>query len=374
MRTKEPNPALATSNTPDKTIYRQTLTLLKSASFFVLVAMAWLLSPSQQARAQTDSFYKGKSIRIVVGTTSGGAYDRWARLLAASMGKHIPGNPEILVQNMPGANSLVAANYVYNVAKPDGLTLLMASNSLYMDQFVGRSEVRFDVRKFFWLGTPQKYFTMMYMRADAPYKSIRDIIKAKEAPKCGAVGTNSTGNILAKLLEQAVGARFNMVLGYPGSSETDLAVERAEVICRSHDVMNHFSAGIYKNWHKNGFDRHIVQDSPKRDPRLLDTPTLFELMEEYKTPELSRRTAEFVSASAQFGRPMLATPGTPADRVRILRESYAKVMIDPELSVAAKKAAMEIDPSSGEELQELVQRIMDQPAELKEQVKKVIGE
>jgi tripartite-type tricarboxylate transporter receptor subunit TctC len=215
---------------------------------------------------------------------------------------------------------------------------------------------------------------MMYMRADAPYKSIKDIIKAKEAPKCGAVGKNSTGNILAKLLEQTVGAKFNMVLGYPGSSETDLAVERGEVICRSHDVMNHFSAGIYRNWHKNGFDRHIVQDSPKRDPRLSDTPTLFELMDEYKTPEISRRTAEFMSASAQFGRPLLTTPGTPADRIKLLREAYAKVMLDPELSAAAKKASMEIDPSSGEELQELVQRIMDQPAELREQVKRVLGE
>jgi tripartite-type tricarboxylate transporter receptor subunit TctC len=215
---------------------------------------------------------------------------------------------------------------------------------------------------------------MMYLRADAPYKSIRDIIKAKDPPKCGAVGSNSTGNILAKLLEQTVGARFNMVLGYPGSTETDLAVERGEVICRGHDVANHFSAPIYRNWHKNGFDRHIVQDSPKRDARLADAPTIFELMDEYKASEISRRTAEFMSASAQFGRPMLTTPGTPLDRVKLLRDSYAKTMSDPEFVASAKKANMEIEPSTGEELQELIQRIMNQPPELIEQVRKILGE
>jgi tripartite-type tricarboxylate transporter receptor subunit TctC len=324
--------------------------------------------------AQADSFYKGKVLTIVVGVSPGGAYDVWARLIATHMSKHIPGNPSIIVQNMPGAGGLVAANYVYSVAKPDGLTTVMPANRLYIDQFVGRSEVKFDVRKFVWIGNPQRYYTVMYMRADAPYKSISDIINAKVPPKCGAPGTNSTGYTLSQLLEDGIGAKFDYVLGYPGASEIDLAVERGEVVCRGHDIINHFSGATYRGWHERGFDRHIVQDSPKRDPKLPDTPTLFELMDKYKTPPLSRRTAEFISASAEFGRPMLTSPGTPAARVKILRDAYAQTMKDPGFVAQADKSQLVLQPSSGEELQALANRIMDQPSEVVQKVKKILNE
>jgi len=145
------------------------------------------------ANAQGQPFYQGKPIRVVVGFTPGGFYDRWARLLARYMPKYIPGNPEMIVQNMPGASSVIAANYVYNVAKGDGLTLLVPINSLYLDQLVERKEVQFDVRKFEWIGTQEKAPVMLYFRADTPYKSVSDIMKSSEPPKCGATGTASTG-------------------------------------------------------------------------------------------------------------------------------------------------------------------------------------
>jgi len=204
------------------------------------------------ASAQTAPFYQGKTIRIIVGFTPGGFYDRWARLLARYMPKYIPGNPEMIVQNMPGASSVIAANYVYNIAKPDGLTVLMPINSLYLDQFVGRKEVKFDVRKFYWIGTQEKSDAQLYMRADAPYKSLGDIIKAKEPPKCGATGTASTGYILPKILEETLGAKFNIVLGYPGGSEIDVAVERGEVICRGQDIPSHFGREPFTTWHNKG--------------------------------------------------------------------------------------------------------------------------
>src|SRR5512145_2718301 len=138
-----------------------------------------------EAGAQGDQFYKGKTIRIIVGSTAGGFYDRWGRLFAKYMGKYIPGQPEIVVQNMPGAGSVIAANHVYNVGKPDGLTLVMPLNGVYLDQFVGRKEVQFDMRKFHWIGSPAVESVIMYMRTDTPFRSIADIIKAKEAPKCG---------------------------------------------------------------------------------------------------------------------------------------------------------------------------------------------
>jgi len=324
------------------------------------------------ASAQTAPFYQGKTIRIIVGFTPGGFYDRWARLLARYMPKYIPGNPEMIVQNMPGASSVIAANYVYNVAKPDGLTVLMPINSLYLDQFVGRKEVKFDVRKFYWIGTQEKSDAQLYMRADAPYKSLGDIIKAKEPPKCGATGTASTGYILPKILEETLGAKFNIVLGYPGGSEIDVAVERGEVICRGQDIPSHFGREPFTTWHNKGFDRHLVQTGRKRDPRMPDAPTVYELMDEFKTPEVSQRTAEVTLTSGIFGRAMLTTPGTPPEQVKILREAYAKAMRDPDLIGEAKKGKMDMDPTSGEELQTTVQQVMEQPPEVVARVKKLL--
>src|SRR6188474_3496806 len=150
-----------------------------------------LLNPLnlEPAAAQQAPFYQGKTVRVVIGFTPGGFYDRWARLLSRYMPKYISGNPNFVVQNMPGASSVIAANYVYNLAKPDGLTLLVPINSLYLDQIVGRGEVKYDVRKFLFIGSQEKAPTMLYFRADSPFKTLADIIKASEPPKCGSTGT-----------------------------------------------------------------------------------------------------------------------------------------------------------------------------------------
>jgi tripartite-type tricarboxylate transporter receptor subunit TctC len=321
-----------------------------------------------------ESFYKGQTIKIIVGFTPGGFYDRWGRLFARYMGKYIPGNPEIIVQNMPTASSLVATNYVYSVAKPDGLSIVMPSNNIYLDQLVGRKEVQFDVRKFHWIGTQEKNHILLYMRADAPYRSIADIIKAKEPPKCGATGTAGADYVLARLLEDTIGAKFNTVLGYPGGSEIDLAVEKGEVICRGMTIPPHFGREPFDSWHKKGFDRHLVQTGRKRDPRAADAPTVYELMDEYKTPEMKRRSAQVILAGGELGRPMLTSPGTPPERVRMLREAYEKALKDPALIAEAKKGRMDMEPSTGEELQALIREVMDQPSDVIERVKKTLGE
>lgn len=320
-----------------------------------------------------EAFYKGKTIRIIVGFTPGGFYDRWARLFSKYMPKYIPGNPEVVVQNMPGAGSLIATNYVYNVAKPDGLTVGMVQYNIYMDQLVGRKEVQFDVRKFGWIGSPVSETVVLYMRKDAPYKSISDIVKAKEPPKCGSSGTAGSDYILAKLLEESIGAKFNTVLGYQGGSEIDIAVEKGEVVCRAHNISAHFGREPFNSWHKKDFDRHIVQTGRKRDPRLPDTPTVYELFNEYKTPDVSRRVAQVMLVGGELGRPMLATPGTAPERLRILREAYAKALKDSELLAEAKKGKMEVDPTSGEELEDLIKKVMDQPQEVLDRVKKMLA-
>ena len=342
-------------------------------AYFLLLSLVWHLGFAPALQAQTDPFYKGKSIRIVVGSGSGEFYDRWARLLARHMGKYIPGNPDIVVQNMPGAGSIIAANYLYTVVKPDGLTLGVFLNGLYLDEVVGRKEVQFDMRKFGWIGSPVGEAKILYMRADAPYTSIADIIKTKEPPKCGATGTADSGYILTKLLEETTGAKFNVVVGYPGGSEVDLAVEKGEVICRGHNVSAHFGRGPFNNWHKKGFDRHMIQTARKRDPELLDTPTVYELMDQHKTNDLSRRAARVILAGGEFGRPMVTSPSTPLDRVNVLREGFARALKDPELLAEATKGKMDVDPSTGEELQALVKEVMDQPKEVIQRVKKILG-
>jgi tripartite-type tricarboxylate transporter receptor subunit TctC len=325
------------------------------------------------AGAQSDSFYKGKTIRIMVGSTAGGFYDRWARLFAKYMGKYIPGQPEIIAQNMTGAGSVVATNHVFNVAKPDGLTLVMPLNGVYIDQFVGRKEVQFDMRKFRFIGSPVTESIIFYMRADAPYNSIADIIAAKEPPKCGGSGTASSDFILSKVLEETVGAKFNTVLGYAGGTEIDLAVEKNEVVCRAHSMSAHFGREPFDTWHKRGFDRHIVQTARKKDSRAPDAPTLIELFDQYKVPESKRRLARVLLAAGDFGRPMMATPGTPADRVKILRDAYVKTLSDPDVIQEAKKSRMDIDPASGEELEALVKDIFDSPPDVVERVKKILA-
>ena len=337
-----------------------------------VVALSFTLFGMSPRAAAQESFYKGKTIRIFVGFTPGGFYDRWARLYSRYMPKYIPGSPEIIVQNMPGAGSLVAANHVYNVTKPDGLSLVMTHYNFYMDQLVERKEVQFDARKFGWIGSPVSETIVMYMRADAPYKTIHDIVKAKEPAKCGSSGTASGDYILSKLLEDAIGAKIQTVLGYPGGSEIDMAVEKGEVVCRAHNISAHFGREPFDTWHKKNFDRHIVQTGSKRDSRMPDVPTVNELFEQYKTPDAIRRVAQVLLAGGDFGRPMMVTPGTPAERIKILRAAYDKAMKDPELLREAEKGKMDVDPTSGEELQALVNKVMDQPKDVLARVKKML--
>ena len=171
--------------------------------------IAFILGAAPKLYAGSESLYQGKSIKIIVGFTSGGFYDRWSRLLARYVPKYLAGNPEMIVQNMPGAGGMIAANHIYGVAKPDGLSIAMLSYGLYLDQLVSRKEVQYDVRKLNWIGSPEKSEVLMYMRADAPFKTIEDIRNAATPPKCGSTGTAGTDYILARLLEDTLGAKID---------------------------------------------------------------------------------------------------------------------------------------------------------------------
>ena len=349
-------------------MYARLKQMFPYAIFFVITA--WL-TPS--AWGQGEPYYKGRTLRVVVGSATANFYDSWARLIARHWGKYIPGNPNVIVQNMPGAGSITAVNYVFAVAKPDGLTVVLPNNSIYIEQLVGRKEAQFDLRKYHWLGSASQDSIMFYMRADTPIKSVADIAKAKQPPSCGGSGTTSSDYIVARILELTLGGKINSVSGYQGGSDADLAVEKGEITCRAHTLASHFGREPFNTWHKKGFDIHLLQSGRKRDARAPEAPTMYEILEEFKVPDTKRRVAQALLSGGEFGRPVLVTPGTPSERVKILRDSLRNVLKDPELLAEAKKSRMDVEYTSGEELEALLKDVLGQPPEVIEQARKILG-
>lgn len=344
------------------------LQLVTTIIVSAVMLIPWLTAP---ATAQSDSFFQGKTIRIIVGLSSGGGYDRAARLVGRHYAKYIPGNPSIIVQNMPGAGSVTAANYVYRVAKPDGLTLLAPHNNIYLSQLSGQKEVQFDLLKFHWIGSLENDDMILFGRTDAPFKSIHDIIKAKELPKCGSTGVGSSDYVMSKILEETVGAKVNHVTGYPGSSEIAIALERGEVSCMGLTIATFYAREPFLTWNKNKFIRFLAQSGRKRSPRVADAPTVYELMNEYKTPPTKQRVAEAMLQGGEWARSLLVTPGTPAERITTLRTAYEQMINDAEFLAEAKKSRIEITLTKGEELQKMAKEVMTQPPEVVEQIKKL---
>jgi tripartite-type tricarboxylate transporter receptor subunit TctC len=338
----------------------------------LIFALSLLFVGASTIHAQTP-FFQGKTIRIVTGYPAGDVNDLWPRLIAQHMTKYIPGNPNFVVQNMPGAGSMIAANYVFTVAKPDALTLGWIAPTLYFDQLVARKEVQYDWAKYSFIGSPVQSEHQLYMRTDSPYKTIEDIRKAAEPPKCGSGGATGTGFYFPRLLEETVGAKFNIVLGYQGGGPIDLAVEKGEIHCRAMTIESYFAREPFHTWRKNNFVRSIAQSPRKRDPRLPDTPTIYELMDQYKTSDQSRRVATVILAGGFFGRPMVGPAGIPADRLKILRTAFASALKDPELKVDAEKRGYDLEPVGGDEMESLAKEVMAQPPAVIERMKKVLG-
>jgi tripartite-type tricarboxylate transporter receptor subunit TctC len=337
-----------------------------------ILAVSFLLliwNPAVQAQAP---FYQGKTITFITGSPAGDLFDLYVRTVGQFLVKHIPGNPDLIVQNMPGAGHIVAANYVYNIAKPDGLTLLGTLATLYIDQLVGQPEVKYDWAKFTWIGNAGKSPMLLYMRADSPYKTIDDVRDAKEPPKCGTTGISNSGYVVPKLLEETIGAKFNVVSGYQGGGAIDLAVERGEVVCRAFSIEAYFSREPFHTWRKKGFVRILVQGGKTRDEKLPDVPTIQELMDKYHTPESGQRLVKAMLASAEFFRPHYGPPGIPPERVKILREAYMKTMEDPAFLAEAEKRKLQISPTSGEEMDAFIKEVMVQPPEVIERMKKLL--
>jgi tripartite-type tricarboxylate transporter receptor subunit TctC len=212
---------------------------------------------------------------------------------------------------------------------------------------------------------------MLYIRADAPFKTIEDLRKATDPPKCGATGIGSTDYYFPKLLEDALGAKFNVVVGYQGAADIDLAVEKGEMHCRAGTLSSFFGREPGRTWTKTGFVRLLVQGGKKRDARSPDVPTIYELMEKYKTPDAIRRLAVVLLSPGDFGRPVIGPPGMSPERTKVLRDAFAKTMNDPELLAEVKKREWEANGLPVEELEALAKEVVVQPPEVIERMKKL---
>lgn len=341
---------------------------MKRIGLAILCICCWASS----ARAQSH-FYEDKTIRLVIGFSAGGISDLWGRALSRAMSQYLPGKPQIVLVNMPGAGSLTAANYLYSVAKPDGLTLGFFTPGLFFNQLIGSKEVQFDWAKFVWIGSPEQTQRIIYIRGDSPFKTIDDMRGAAEGPRCGATALGTVGHYFPRLVEEALGVKFNLVLGYPGAAEIDLAIQKNEVQCRAGSLEGFFGSEPSKSWAKNGFARVLITGGAKRDARIPEVATLHELMDKRKAPEVTRRLASVLLSPDYIGRPLATTPGVPADRVKLLRDAFNKALASPEFVAEAKSRGWELEPVTGEELEAIGKRVMTQPADVIERMKKVLG-
>ena len=347
--------------------------MLRNFTRLLILAFCCLHFLAVKPTFAQSNFYQGKTMTYVVGLLAGDSTDLWSRAVSRNMVKYIPGNPSIIVQNMPGAGGLISANYLYSVAKPDGLTLGSVSAGHYFHQLAGRKEAQFDWRKFTWIGSSSRHEYLVIIRADSPYKSIEDIRSATESPKCSATALGSASHVTLKLLEEGLGLRLQIVTGYKGGSEQDLAIEKGEVQCRAVTTAAFLGREPFQTWQRNGFIRILLQTPRKRNPRLPEVPTVYELMDRVRPPESKRRVALVLLGTDNFGNfPTVATPGIPADRVKILREAYAKALKDPDLLEEAKKRRWEVDHIDAEELEKLAKEVIDQPPDIVKRIKELL--
>jgi tripartite-type tricarboxylate transporter receptor subunit TctC len=321
-----------------------------------LAAVPFLLAP---AWGQTP-FYEGKTITIVIGTASGGSIVA-ARIIARQLGKYLPGHPTVVVQSMLGGAHIVASNHTFNTAKPDGLTLIAANPNIAIAQLVKVEGVRFDVRKFEWLGSSGSDGVVLAIRPDLPYKTFEELRKSDRELVVGTTGPGSNAHDFPLLLKEFAGAKFKLVSGYPANSDILLALERKEV-----DVWAAFAATV-RPVVQRGAVRPLVRarvSSPGFDHLPVD--------ETLTTNPIGKALMSIKTAPLAVGRALAAPPGTPADRVAQLREALAKALKDPELEADGRKAQIDFRHISAEEVAKGMAGILQQPPEVQQEMVKYI--
>jgi len=314
------------------------------------------------AHAQ-DSFYKGKNLDLVIGYPPGGSNDLYARLLGAHFSKHIPGNPTIVVRNMPGAGSFVAVNYMTAAAPRDGTSVAIGAPTLAIDEKLGTSGVRYKTAELNWIGRISPLINIVMIRNNSPVKTIEDA--QKHEVTLSGTGAGSTTVIYPTVMNNMFGTKFKLVNGYKGSSEAMLAVERGEV--EGHSTAWEALKTAHPKWVPDNYVVLPVQFSLKRIAELPNVPAAVE----FARNDEEKRILEAILSAADVGISFFTTPGVPEARVELLRRAFDATMADPEFKADVTKVRVGLDPMKGEDLQKLVAKVSNLPPDLTEKVRKI---
>ena len=299
--------------------------------------------------ARAQSFYEGKTLRLIVGFAPGGGFDTYARVLSRHMGRHIPGNPTIVVENMTGAGSLISANHLYRVAKPDGLTIGHFNGALFLGQALGQPGIEFDARKFELIGAPIREDSVCAMTRASGITSIEKWMAAKTPVKLGGVAPGGTPDANARILKAALGLPIQLVSGYKGTAEIRLAAASGEVggACWSWESMR----STWRSALDSGEAVVVLQTSARAFPDLAGVPLAQSLA---KTDEARQLIKVGIQNPAAFARPLALPPGTPKDRVLLLRRAFHETLKDSAFLAEAEKAKLTLDPATAEDLERMV--------------------
>jgi tripartite-type tricarboxylate transporter receptor subunit TctC len=328
-----------------------------------VLALPALLISTGAADAQPDSL-AGKSVQMVIGFGAGGGYDLWGRTVGRHIGRHLPGNPTVIPQNMPGAGSYAAANYIFNVAPKDGTVLGIIARDAALGPLSGATGARFDPLRLSWIGTPAKETNVCIAYHTAPVKTVQELT-AKQLI-LGDTGPGTGTRSYPKALNELIGTKFKLVGGFPASSDVFLAMERGEVdgICESLD-----SIKIRRpNWIPDKTIAILFQGGAAPNPELKDVPFVLDLA---RTAE-AKQAIEFLYAGQGIGRPFVAPPDMPAERLKMLRDAFNATMTDADFVAEARKSKLEIEPEPGEHLAALIEKIYATPKPIVDRVTSLI--
>ena len=330
-------------------------------------SILWFTACAAPAMADpVEDFYRGRNLTLVIGYSVAGGYDNYARVVARHLGNHIPGNPTVLPQNMPGAGSLRAANWLYNAAPKDGSVIGMFSRGMAMEPLIGTIQTQFDAQKFSWLGSGTNEVSTCVTWHASPVKSWADALKIPFT--VGGEGSGSDPDIFATVVRNVFGVKLRLVSGYPGSAEVALAIERREVDGRcgwSYSSLRQQRP----DWITNKQVNILVQLALKKTPELPDVP----LITDFAVTERQRQILRLVFSRQAMARPFTAPPGLPEDRRQALRKAFADTMADPAFLDEAKQRGLEVNPVGGAEIDALIADLYRSPPDVVAEVRASIA-
>jgi len=337
----------------------------RKITYIVALVIGLAIVVGSPSNALADDFYKGKTIRFVVGYAPGGGYDTYTRTTARHMGKHIPGNPTPVVQNMTGGGSLIAANYTYKRAKPDGLTMGIWNSGIILQQVLGEKKVKFEADKFGWIGAPVKGWPTCAIMGHTGLKTLKDVVNSNQRIKVGATRAGSTTDDLPKILNQTLGTNFDVISGYTGTATIRIAMQKQEVdaACWGWESMSVTARAMLDATGDEQLIPFLIHGTLD-DPQVKDLPQILNVIK----GQSNLATFKAWASTYDFQRPLSLPPGTPKARLEILRKAYRATMQDPAFLADAKKSKLIISYVSGEDIDKHVATILGTPAAAKEKL------